>query len=220
MEEPREEWKEDYGRLWNLMGLQHTRRQTWNGVFLGVNTALLAGLAIAEKAGQRGSVLGSALASLVGVAVCFLWLAVNKRQDLDEEVRYAQLNELERLLRKTGVKPSLDARVFFHEPDEPLPAYLEERLGGERESCYNKISVRGLLTVLPVLFGAVYAAIWEVAMFKPTSQGTEHALLALEGAALAPFVLLGAIWWLLTWSQKRKLTKRPKKGNCSGPARS
>ncbi len=132
--ELRQEWRRDYRILWRLMSLYHTRRNTWNTLLLTANSILLGGVVIGSRLGAAD--LGQTsppafgwvmlLVSLAGVGVCILWYLINRRLDVQDHLRWAQLNELERRLGKNGVLISTHARSFFREAEDGIPAYLSE----------------------------------------------------------------------------------------------
>ena len=161
----RQQWQADYEQLWRNIDRFHARRNSWNTLFLSVNTALLAGGVGALL--EYKSVPGAVLASVIGLATSILWALINGRMDVDTDMTWAQLRELECALGKQRVAIAKHGRTLFHPSESrPLPPYLNER---DLKICWlQSVSVKTALLWLSVVsfLGHAFVLCWAVWRLK------------------------------------------------------
>jgi len=206
----REDWRRDYDILWREIGRHHTRRNTWNMLFLSVNTLLLgSGIGVFGKNDPTFVLLSSS----VGAVACLLWVLLNARIDVDTAVTWCQLRELERLLGKRlpdkqGVSIAQDGLDFFHgKPGDTcsLPTYLQPKAKGAPVMCrLQSVPVKTILLLLPALFWLAHAIVFGIAFCRvelsPCVRFIAEPLLA-----VVTLLVICSLWY---WLAQRGIGKK------------
>ena len=152
--------KQEYSILVELIKHQHTRVQDFDKTFLTANTILIGACAI--LLGGNNSRLFSYLFPLciLGIAISLIWLCVLQRMKVDSDLRWFQLRNVERTLKRPkGIFSG--GYAFFKD------SKLESSDGQE---CPLKFpdGVQGFLAkfrvvwsgaILPLLFSGLYAVL-------------------------------------------------------------
>lgn len=174
-----------YKTLWDLRKLYHTRRNSWNTLFLSINTIATGALAFGAKSSSilngdkhnnGGLELGDIIfpiSSIIGIIICALWFLMNKRLDADDKVVYTQVNKIEETFEDMEINSSKlqsgddivsiskDARAVFRpSPAQPIKPYLKNA----SPQCLQNIPVRCILLSLPVIFSIIYLGICVASM--------------------------------------------------------